>query len=308
MVELIKKNKNSIESNKEFRIQGVVVNSKDKEYYKFLKKLLKFLGKIVQEDEDNNEIIKDVIFELWLFFFESSNNESKESDQINKFVKTFLDKKLGHLDVNMISDLLRENIPKMENCKWNGFFELFKKLIWFVNEKNGNVVKDHVVLDGGYFNDYNTKRQEFYVLRVPSQELNFFNEIESLFLCTKNCELEKSLCEFICSLITKPNYASSETDALYKQEENKLIQRALKYLNEDDIFESYEHDQIPQKLIYKIKFLQILNNCIGLGEPFGSGALISFASQKEGIPLLLNFEKENSYSAKTTSKFFFNNW
>jgi hypothetical protein len=82
----------------------------------------------------------------------------------------------------------------------------------------------------------------------------------------------------------------------------------LKQFEDNEIEEDYDHDSIPQKLIYQIKFLQLLNLCIGLGEPFGSGALISFATLKEGIPLLLNFEKENSYSAKTTSKFFFNSW
>lgn len=308
LVELVKEIKQNIEAGQEFLIQGSVLALKDDRYYKFLKKILKFLGKITLEDNLESGILEEVIFDLWLTFFESPNNESKESAQINSFVKSFMDKYLNLLKVDVVADFLKQNIPKMETCVWKEFFQLFKRMVLFVNEKHGNVAKDEVLLDGGYFNDYDSKKLEFYVLRVPSQELNFFNELESLFLSTRNTNLESFLCSLLCSLLTKPTYASSETDALYRQEENKLIQRSLKYLSDDGDLDDFEYKNVPQKLIYKIKFLQLLNMCIGHGEPFGSGALKSFASIREGVPLLLNFEKENSYSTKTTTKFFFSNW
>lgn len=285
-----------------------MLTGKDDRYYKLLKKILKFLGKITQEENLDRGLLEEVIFDLWLSFFESPNNELKESAQINQFVKSFMDKYLKFLHVDVVSGFLERNIPKLENCVWKEFFELFKRMVLFVNEKHGNLERDEVVLDGGYFNDYDSKKHEFHVLRVPSQELSFFNELESLFISTRNNVLEAFLCTLLCSLVTKPTYASSETDALYRQEENKLIQRSLKHLTEDACVDDFEFDAVPQKLIYKVKFLQLLNMCMGHTEPFGLGALKSFASIREGVALLLNFEKENSYSTKTTSKFFFSNW
>lgn len=309
LVNLIKEIKNSIETNKEFKIQGVSLSSKSEKYYKLLKKILKFLDKIIKEHGLDEKMLKEVVLDLWILFFESQNNQLKESNQINKFVKNFFENDIQKLDTNIIESFLTESISKMENCLWIEFFEVFKTLIIFVNERNGNIEIDEIMLDGGYFNDYSTKKLKFYVLKVPSEELNFFNELESLFLSTRNSFLESFLCRFICSLISKPTYASSDFNNIYKQEENKLTQRALKILNEEntDGFD-FNYKNVPQKLVNKIKFTQLLNRCMGLAEPFGLGDLVSFASLREGIPLLLNFEKENTYSSKTTSKFFFFNW
>jgi hypothetical protein len=313
LVELIKEIKTSLEQDKEIRVQTILLKSKNEKYFKLLRKILKFLGKIIQEEGYQKKILKEVIFDLWGFFFLSQSNLIKESDQINKFVKTFFEKNLSLVDTEIISEFLITNIPKMENCVFQEFFNIFEKLILFVNEKHGKVEKDEVVLDGGYFNDYSSKKLDFHVLKVPSEELDFFNEMESLFLNTKNPVLENFLCSFICTLITKPTYASSETDTLYEQEKNKMIHRGLEYLNKlaepASIQESeFTIKDIPQTLVYKIKYVQLINRAIGIGESMGGGNLFSFASLREGVPLLLHFEKENTYSNKTTSKFFFNNW
>lgn len=307
LVDLVKQMKTQVEAGGEFQVQGVLLTGKDDKYYRLLKKILKFLGKIAQEDTLVAGVAKEVVFDLWLFFFGSDKNEFRESSQINRFAKSFLDKHLQALDSELVSDFLTANLPRMEGCAWKEFFELFKRLVLFVNEKQGKVQKDEVVLDGGHFHDYNLKKLDFFVLRVPSAELLFFPELESLFLSTRNWTLEAFLCDFLGSLLTKPPYASSETEELYRQEENKLIQRALAFLGEEPVGD-FEFDAMPQPLVNQVKYLQLVNLCMGHGEPFGSGALKSFASVREGVPLLLNFEKENTYSTKTTTKFFFSNW
>ena len=56
LVTLVKEIKNTIEEDKQFKIQGVVLSSKDEKYYKLLKKILKFLGKIILEHGLNEQI------------------------------------------------------------------------------------------------------------------------------------------------------------------------------------------------------------------------------------------------------------
>ena len=202
LVKLVKQIKSDLEDNKVVKVQGMQLLSKDEEYYKFLGKILKFLGTVIQEEAHKDSIVKEVIFGIWGFFFESNQNQVKESDQINKFLRTFLDKYINLIETSVISDFLVENIPKMEFCKSQEFFKLFRKLVFHVNEKNGKVEKDEVVLDRGYFNDYSSKKLEFYVLKVPSEELDFYPELESLFLSSKNYNLEPFLCNFLCTLIT----------------------------------------------------------------------------------------------------------
>lgn len=324
LVKLIIDIKKSLDKCEEFNSFGILLKSKDQQYYLLLKKTLKFISKLLKDEPITKSIMKNLIFGIWNLFFESSNNLMRENDLVNKFVKDFIKNRLLELEPIFISEFLKENISKLDKCIWTDFYFFLKDMFFLLNEKKGNLEKDEIILDGGYFNDYNTKKLEFYVLKVPTEELCFFNELENIFSITNNNLLENFLCEMIGNLICKPEHASSDMDALYVQEENKLIQKLFSLLSgrtSDNIYSKeflvdeidkednlVQIKKLSQKFIKKTKFIMLINYCMGMGERKGVTSLSSFSSFREGFPLLLNFEKESKYQHKSNTKFFINDW
>ena len=242
---------------------------------------------------------------------------------INNFVIDFIKDRLIELEPSTLSDFLNENISNMESCTAKEYFELIQLVFYYLNEKRGFLEKEEIKLDIGYYNNLSPKTMEFYVLRVPSVELSFHVQLQSLFLSTKNSVLENFLCRLLANVISKPEYASSDCNMLYEQEQNKMIQKTISNIKlnkgeeifSDEVFvdskviqdipETYLH--LSNKFIERIKFVKFLNYFLGLSEREGFGKLISVASLKESHFISLSFERETRTAYKTTTKYTFIN-
>ena len=315
---------------------------KDEKYYLELNKTLEFLEKLIPFEGYSKPLHEDPLFLIWSDFLKNKSNQTRESEAINRYARSYLQEKWAAMNVDNFREFLEELLPLLEYCPSIDFFDTVCKMFEFLNRKAGCLQSETIVMDGGYMNDYQTKTLRFHVIVHGFKELLLGEQLRGLYYSTKNHLLEESLCDYLSGLLVKPRFASSSYDGLYRREQGNLVTRLSKLYKErvagDFMLESGEcheglaggsedkeiigvdaEDQtnavslevmnnLNPEFIKRVKMVMLVDRVLGREEIAGQGSLLSVASLKEGHQLVLYFEKESKYNHKTMNKVLINNW
>lgn len=306
IISLLMNIKKSLDNQETYKLGEIDIPDKNNVYYSLLKKCLKFILRISKEQDDESFDIDNFFFKIWIFFMQSKNNSKTEIFEINNFISKLLFAKEEIIDPETIKFFLLENFKLLENISSEDFFKHFKMLMLIVNYKEDTIDKKEVVFGPRYFNDFDQKKINFFVLNVPSNQLFLFKELNELYFETKNALLEKYLSEFIAEIICKPDYAESMYNQIYLDEEDSLI-KTLKTMYENKTSEDFSNkvfseDMLSQEMIQRVKMLKLVQICLGKKEITGIGNIPSCATLNEGTHVMVNIERETRYQHRTSKK------
>lgn len=315
---------------------------KDEKYYLELNKTLEFLEKLIPFEGYSKPLHEDPLFLIWSDFLKNQSNQTRESEAINRYARSYLQEKWAAMKVDNFREFLETHLPLLEHCPSIDFFNTVCKMFEFLNRKAGLLQSETIVMDGGYMNDYQTKTLRFHVIVHGFNELLLGQQLRGLYYSTKNHLLEESLCDYLSELLVKPRFASSSYDGLYRREQGNLVTRlsalykdrvpgdfmltpglsSQGLANESDFAEMNGLDvenqtnavslevmnNLNPEFIKRVKMVMLVDRVLGREEMSGPASLLSVASLKEGYQLVLYFEKESKYNHKTINKVLINNW
>ena len=259
------------------------IQHKNKTYYDHLRKILKFFQNIMKKSSPDSLITK--IIDLWTHFFVCLSNEPSENKALNDWLSKTMSYTNSGLTLEHMSAFLTDNLDQLSlNFSYEAF-NIFVQMFYKINECRDLIKNCSIELDGGYYNEFNKTVEQFWELKVPSADLDFFSEFFSLYVSTNDFMLEAVLCSFFATLICQNKHSNSLSDELYREEQRKLVALLNKELATSDF----------SNVKKRVKLLLLAKKCLSEKEFYGFGDFKSIANMIEGAKMVLSIEKANKY-------------
>lgn len=254
--------------------------------------ILKFLDVLLFCNKEHEMLFNFSSFEkIWRVLSDLAIVEGN----ILKWVSSYIENEQKTSQFEKFTEFFHQNVRLLSRPNRQEFFQLFVLIFNAINLENKKLSKREVVMEPQYQSYYyyydcvaKSRTKTYFVLQVPIDQLDGFNDFWQLYLESDSEDLVSKVGVVIADLVSNSDQIETdnfENSELYDSEQRNMIEKCLELLRADDI-----------KLVTKSAGL--LEKLMRKEEIRGLGVLRSLASLRMGEKITVSFEKQSKYKGE----------